>query len=366
MNFWTKPGLALPLACVALLASGGCADAAAISAPPAATALPTAPVATIAGKPLPYAALQSKIAGKIAVMQAQRDAQIREITLQSARDRAAYEEQQLNALIDARVLALEAAAKKSTPAALLAAVKAPAVTDAQMRAFYAAQKNEIDAPYDKIEKQLRAYLEQQATAKAQQTYYDGLRRKFAVKVLLPPMRERVDPVGPARGPANAPVTIVEFSDFECPFCGRFEPELQRLSKAYPTQVRLIYRNFPLTSLHPDALHAAEAGVCADRQGKFWPMHDLMFAEQNALGIPALKQKAQRIGLDVKRFDKCLDSGAALQAIKKDEDAAEKLGLSGTPSTFIDGRFLNGAVTYAELTAIVNDELARGTTPVTRR
>ena len=361
MNFWTKQARTAPLACLLLITASASANATATSSPQ-----PSTPVATVGGKPLPYAALQSKIGSQVELMKAQRDAQIRAISLQSARDRAAYEEQQLNALIDARVLTLEAAAKKSTPAKLLAAVPTPTVTDAQMQAFYAAQKNEINAPYDKIKTQLRSYLQQQAAAKSQQSYYDALRRKYAVKVLLPPMREAVDPAGPARGPANAPVTIVEFSDFECPFCGRFEPELQKLSKAFPTEVRLVYRNFPLTSLHPDALHAAEAGVCADRQGKFWPMHDLMFAEQNALSIPALKQKAQRIGLDVKRFDKCLDSGEALPAIKKDEEAAEKLGLSGTPSTFIDGRFLNGAVTYAELTAMVNDELQRGAKAGSRR
>lgn len=349
-----------PLVCLVLAAGGGRADAGAIATPQ-----PAAPVATIGGKPVPFAALQSRIKDKIALMKAQRDAEIRGIVIGSKRDRAAYVEQQLNALIDSRVVALEAASTKSTPAKLLAALHVPMVTDAQMHAFYAQKGGEIGLPYAKIETQLREYLQQQATAKAERTYYDALRAKYGVKVLMPPLREHVDPSGPARGPASAPVTIVEFSDFECPFCGRFEPELQRLSKAYPTQVRLVYRNFPLTSLHPDAMHAAEAGVCADHQGKFWPMHDLMFAEQNALSIPALKEKAKRIGLDIARFDHCLDSGKALPAIKKDEEEAAQLDLAGTPSTFVNGRFLNGAVSYADLNALVKDDLARAASTAAR-
>lgn len=361
MNFSRSRIAAAPLVCLLFVACHGLVIAADASTPPA-----SAPVATVDGRPLSYSALLAKTKVETDQMAAQRDAEIREITLSTARDRAAYVDKQLNVLVDDKVLALEAAAKKATPAALLAALPDPPVTDAQMLAFYDAQKSQIDAPFERIKIQMRQYLQKQAVEQVRRAYYDALRKKYGVKLLLPPLREHVDAAGPARGAADAPITIVEFSDFQCPFCGRMEPELQKLLGAYPRQVRLVYRNFPLESLHPDALHAAQAGVCAGRQGKFWPMHDLMFAEQNALSIPALKEKAKRVGLDSKRFDHCLDTGEAMPVIKEDQAAARRLGLSGTPSTFVDGRFLNGAVSYEELTAMVNDELQRTRAVTARR
>ncbi len=324
------------------------------------------PVATVGGHSLLYSALQARTQAKLAQLDAQRDAEVRQITLATARDRATYVDAQLNSLIDEELLALDAASKKTTPGALLSAVTVPPVTDAMMQAFYKAQSAMIGQPYERIKPQLKQYLQRQASVQATRNLYASLRKKYGVKVLLAPMREHVEPTGPARGPANAPVTIVEFSDFQCPFCGRLEPELQHLLKAYPSRIRLVYRNLPLESLHPNAMSAAQAGVCAGQQGKFWQMHDLMFAEQNALTVPALKDKAKRIGLNTQQFDQCLDSGATLPAIKADLDAAKQLGLSTTPTTFVNGRFIDGAVSYADLTALVDDELQRLPAPVASR
>ncbi|HUX73541.1 MAG TPA: thioredoxin domain-containing protein [Steroidobacteraceae bacterium] len=345
---------AAPLACSLALCPGA---ASAVPAPaPAEPA--SAAVAIVGGQFLPYSALQAAVKVKLQSLDQQRDAEIRQISSETARERAAYIDSQLNSLIDQKVLALEAAANKTTPKALLAALAVPQVSEAQMQAFYQAQKAQIGRPYAQIQPQIKEFLQSAAADKARRRYYDSLRQKYHAKVLLGPMRERVDPTGPVRGPAKAPITIIEFSDFQCPFCGRLEPELRKLLQAYPTQLRLVYRNLPLVSLHPNAMHAAEAGVCADQQGKFWQMHDLMFADQGALSVPALEVKAKRIGLDMRRFDTCLDSGAALPVIKTDEQAAVELGLAGTPSTFINGRFLNGAVSYDELSTVVKDELRR--------
>ncbi|MDE2306038.1 MAG: thioredoxin domain-containing protein [Gammaproteobacteria bacterium] len=315
-------------------------------------------MATVAGQPVPYAQLLAKAGTKLDQLNEQRDDQIRTITLDTARERAAYLQTTLDTLVDERVLALEAAARKTTPAALLATVVIPPVTDAQMQAFYAAHRSQIDAPYARVAPQLRQYLVKRAAEHAHRLYLQALRNKYSVAEALPPYRETVAATGPVRGPADAPITIVEFSDFQCPFCGRFEPELQRLLKAYPTQIRLVYRYLPLESIHPEAMHAAAAGVCADRQGKFWPMHDLMFREQDSLAVPGLMDKAKRLGLDVKAFADCLSSAATAAVIAKDQAAARRLGLSGTPSTFVDGRFLNGAVSYDDLVALIDDELHR--------
>jgi len=134
--------------------------------------------------------------------------------------------------------------------------------------------------------------------------------------------------------------------------------LQRVLAAYPTQVRLIFRNFPLQSIHHDAEKAAEAAACAGVQGKFWEMHDLLFAEQNSLSVGALKEKSKRIGLDTQAFDKCLDGGEEAKAVSADGEAGVDLGLSSTPTSFVNGRYVNAALSFEELSALIDDELQR--------
>ena len=163
--------------------------------------------------------------------------------------------------------------------------------------------------------------------------------------------------GPSKGPANAPITIVEFSDFQCPFCSRVNPTLAQVREKYGDKVRIVFRQFPL-SFHQQAQKAAEASLCAGDQGKFWELHDAMFADQQALGVDQLKTKAAGLGVNAEQFNQCLDSGkhaATVQADLKDGSAA---GVSGTPAMFINGRFLSGAQPLNEITKVIDDELAR--------
>lgn len=161
----------------------------------------------------------------------------------------------------------------------------------------------------------------------------------------------------AHGPADAPVTIVEFADFECPFCGGLFSTLKMIELAYPGKVRVVYRHFPLTKIHPYAQKAAEAAVCAGEQGRFWEMHDSLFRSQRDLGVESLKRRAKELGLDVTAFDVCLDSGRTAARIKEDATDATKAGVRGTPTLFINGRMLLGNQPV-ELRAIIDDELAR--------
>ena len=138
---------------------------------------------------------------------------------------------------------------------------------------------------------------------------------------------------------------MEFADFECPYCVRIVSSLKRLEETYGDNVRLVFRQFPLSSIHRHAQKAAEASLCADEQGKFWEMHDVMFEEQGTLGLTDLKEKAARLGLDSERFDACLDSSKYAARVAADFDAARRLGLTGTPAMFINGRFLSGAQPY---------------------
>ena len=158
------------------------------------------------------------------------------------------------------------------------------------------------------------------------------------------------------GPIDAPVTIVEFSDFQCPFCSRVIPTLKQIEESYGDKVRLVFRQFPLHRLHPQAQKAAEASLCADDQGKFWEMHDAMFADQRGLAVDSLKAKAAELELDTATFDECLDSGKYAERIETDLAEGAAVGVTGTPAMFINGRFLSGAVPYEQIAAVIDQEL----------
>jgi protein-disulfide isomerase len=168
-------------------------------------------------------------------------------------------------------------------------------------------------------------------------------------------RVRVPLEGPAKGPANAKVNIVAFSDFQCPFCSRVVPTIQRIEKEYPNDVRIFFRHNPLP-MHPNAPLAAEAAVAADAQGKFWEMHDKMFANQQALTRPDLEKYAGEIGLDVGKFKAALDSGSGKAKVNADMAVGRQIGVQGTPNFYIDGRNLQGAQPYEEFKKVIDEEI----------
>jgi protein-disulfide isomerase len=164
---------------------------------------------------------------------------------------------------------------------------------------------------------------------------------------------------PALGKEGAPVTLVEFSDFQCPFCNRFAPTLKQVEKNFGDKVHIVYRQYPIASLHPFAFKAAEASLCAHEQGKFWEMHDILFGEQSKLAVTDLKEKAHRIGLDQKKFDTCLDTGRYVEQVQKDMKEGTRVGVTGTPAVFINGAELKGgAVPYETVAEAIQQELAR--------
>ncbi len=163
---------------------------------------------------------------------------------------------------------------------------------------------------------------------------------------------------PARGPKNAPVTIVEFSDFQCPFCGRAQPTLKQIEDEYKGKVRIVWKNQPL-SFHPNAMPAAEAAMAAYEQGndKFWAMHDKLFANQTALSPPFYEQAAREIGLDVSRWKSSVESHAASAGIQADMNAGSAVGASGTPTFFINGKRVVGALPFESFKQVIDAELA---------
>lgn len=164
---------------------------------------------------------------------------------------------------------------------------------------------------------------------------------------------------PSIGPASAPVTIIEFSDFQCPFCKMFydQQTLDQILRAYPDQIRFVYRDFPVSSLHPEAQAAAEAAQCANEQGKFWQYHDALFQNQDKLSSAFYFDLGDQLGLDHQAFVNCLRQGRYTSEVAKDFGDGVNAGVTGTPTFFINGHMLEGAHPFDDFKQLIEAELA---------
>lgn len=201
-----------------------------------------------------------------------------------------------------------------------------------------------------------------ASLKAGKSEKEALADAEASRFTHPPEHKLLeDPIeiptagAPETGPNNAPITLVEFSDFQCPYCTLATPQLQAVLKAYPTQVRLFFKQFPL-DIHSQAALAAAAAVAAQKQGKFWQMHDALFASHADLRRPTILALASAIGLDMKRFEADLDSPEIRKAVARDLEDGQNIGVMSTPTIFIDGQHYNGAIKLETLKPILEAEL----------
>jgi len=234
-------------------------------------------------------------------------------------------------------------------------------TDADIAKWY--QDNSARTgrrPLEAIKPQIAELLRNERRAAAEAQLQARLTKERKVAVNFQPYRLTFDNGNaPSLGPENAPVTLVEFSDFQCPFCNRFAPTLKQVRDKYGDKVRIVYRQYPIPSLHPFAFKAAEASLCANEQGKFWPLHDAMFANQAKLAVADLKKKASELGMDQKKFDACIDTGRYVEQVQKDMAAGVKVGITGTPAVFVNGVELKGgAVPFEAVAAAIDQELSR--------
>ena len=170
--------------------------------------------------------------------------------------------------------------------------------------------------------------------------------------LTPPVSARDH----AQGPANAPLTLVEYGDYQCPYCGAAYPVVKQLQKAFGKKLRFVFRNFPLTQAHPYALIAAEAAEAAALQGKFWEMHDLIYERQEILEADILPRWAQEVGLDLEKFGTAIRQGDITKRIKEDRMSGINSGVNGTPSFFINGTRHDDAPDYDSLAAALEQQL----------
>jgi len=233
----------------------------------------------------------------------------------------------------------------------------------EVRALYERAKaaKQVEEPFDKVKEQIVGFLKQQKGQAVLAQYLEQLRAEAKVEVLLPaylPPKVEVAATGPSKGPEDAPITIVEFSDFQCPYCAKAEPTVKDLLELekYKGKIRLVFRDYPL-EFHKLAPKAAEAAHCAGDQGKYWEMHGRLFAATPKLEVTDLKAYARELQLDVGRFDKCLDAGEKAKVVQDHFKAGADAGVRGTPAFFINGRLISGAQPLEAFKAIIDAELA---------
>ena len=311
-------------------------------APPPGHKAPSAAVATVAGTPIDLAEVDELIKPQLLEMRS------REYQLRS---------QAVEVLIGRTLIEKEAKARGMTPEALeQAEVAAKAVvTDAEVKTAYANNKARFASVAEATAlEQIRASLLQQRQTERRTAYTRELRGRYDVRVLIEPVELAQAPV---RGNPKATVTIVEFSDFQCPYCQRVRPTMTRLRELYSDRVRFAFRHYPL-DFHPQAQKAGEAAACAGEQGKFWEMHDRLWDNPGKLQVDDLKAHAATLGLAAPEFATCLDSGRFAAAVESDLRAGQEYGVSGTPAFFVNGRPLVGALPFEAFQQVIEDELAR--------
>ena len=306
---------------------------------------PDETVATVAGQPISAREVDAAAASQIMQLRNQ-EYQIRSRVL--------------NDLIRKRAVEVEARKQGLTVEQLYAKeidARIPNPGEGEVYAYYLGIKSQLNKSFQEVKTQLQTNLKNLEARQMRDDYEDFLRGKAEINVLLQAPRVEVAfDRDRLRGDSRAPVTIVEFADYQCPYCQKTEQAMKELLKKYPGQVNLAFRDFPLSSIHPYAQKASEAARCAGKQGKFWEFHDALFADEARLDEPGLKGAARTLGLDDKAFASCLASAEFASQVAHDQEDGKKVGVGSTPSFFINGVFIGGAQPVDEFEKLIDNEL----------
>jgi len=316
----------------------------------AGAAMGSEPLAEVNGKVITAEEVEKSLGGQLAKLQEQM------YNLKRAR---------VEALIDEQLLAQAAESQKMSVPALLdreVTAKVGLVTEQEVEGFYKANKGRMKGDDATVRQQVRGYLQNQKLAAQRRQFLESLRAKARVSVNLkapPVFRADLSVEGaPFKGAENAPVTIVKFEDFHCPFCKRAQATLEQIMSRYSGKVKLAHRDFPIDSLHPQARRAHEAARCAHVQGKFWEYHDMLYDNAPKASLENLKEYAAQVGIETAAFEQCLDSGEFRAAVQGDIEEGQQAGVSGTPAFFINGRLISGAQPISNFVRVIEDELRR--------
>lgn len=266
----------------------------------------------------------------------------------------------LDGLVAEALVEQEAAARKITVEDLTKIEifdKVPKPTDAEIKKVYDENQEQLQGQtLDQVKEQIVEFLTRRAAAERSRAFIAELKKRYPTKIALrPPTVEVAIGDAPSQGKADAPITIIAFSDYECPFCKKAEPTIAEVRKLYGDKIRYAFRNYPLP-FHANAKPAAEASLCANAQGKFWPYHDKLMAASD-LTEANLQQIASDVGLDRKKFDACMKDGTFKAQVDKDLADGQAAGVNGTPAFFINGQLLDGAQPVEKFQEIIDEELA---------
>jgi protein-disulfide isomerase len=343
---------------VALLAAAACTKESAAKSEPVRTSVAndsgTAVLATVGDDKITMADIRDRSGDQLAQLETQY--QVTKSKVISAA---------LDSILREKTLTEEAKKSGKSVDEMIAAEAGPSgfePSEVEIAAWYKDNPTRVgNRPLEQIRSQIADLLRADRRRAAEQKLQDRINAERKVTVAYQPYRLQFDnDKAPTFGKADAPVTLVEFSDFQCPFCRAAAPALRQVKDKFGDKVHIVYRQFPIPSLHPNAFKAAEASLCANEQGKFWELHDAMFEDQNKLAVSDLKQTARKLGMDGKRFDACLDSGRYVEQVQNDQRAGQRVGVNGTPAIFINGVLVpGGSVPFSTLEAKIQQELQRG-------
>ena len=270
----------------------------------------------------------------------------------------------LEEMIGQTLLEKEALKKKITVQELLDKYVRKNVKDVNPKdvdRFYEQNKAQLPGTKEQLADRIKSYLSQERYREAYTHYLDQLKRNAQAKIFLEkPERFRVElslTDAPRKGNSNAKVEVVEFSDFQCPFCSRLIPTIDQIYKKYQGKISLVFKAFPL-SQHEKASLAHQASLCAHDQGKFWPYHDKLFQNQRNLERSDLEKYATELKLDITKFRQCLDSGEKFAKVQKELAEGEQAGVRSTPTLFINGLMVQGSVPQEQIEEIINEQLQK--------
>jgi len=272
----------------------------------------------------------------------------------------------LDAIVAETVIADAAKAKGMTAEAFEAAEVAKRVkpvTDDDVTAFYQQNVNQMQGrSLEVMSAPINRFLTEQRREQARQALITDLRKTGPTVAMMfdaPRRTVEVEATDPTVGNKAAPITLIEFADFQCPFCGRVAPTIKKVQETYGEKIRLVWKDFPLTQIHPQAFKAGEAAHCAGDQGKYWEYHDRLFANQQSLMPDDLKKHAEALGLDAGKFASCLDTSKYGERVRDGVAQGTRLGVNSTPMFYVNGRILSGAQPYEAFVAVIDEELAKG-------
>jgi predicted DsbA family dithiol-disulfide isomerase/ribosomal protein S17E len=354
----TPAVVSLPLLSLSWIA--GCKDGTASN--PTAQATPASSASASTGAATASADQVVAVVGARKITVAELDASIKPELTRLEMEKYQARKAKVDELVQRALVEEEAKAKGVSPDELMTrevASHATEPTDQEIKEFWDKYKEQIKGKFEEQKDRVKQYLKTRSLGTRQGEYLAELRKNAKVEVYLEPPRLEVATTGGIeKGEKSAPITFIEFSDYQCPFCGRSQDVVKQVVAKYGDKLYHVFMDFPLTSIHPLAMPAAAASRCAGDQGKYWEYHDLLFQRQAQLSAENFGKWAQELGMDGAKFAACIKEDKHQKDIQSSMEIGQKAGVTGTPAFFLNGIMISGAQPFEQFESIIQTELER--------